>query len=102
NLNPQVDEKQAVEMLAQHLITRPVFDALFDGYSFSDENPVSISMQKMLDLLDLERLDKETTDELDSFYKSVRLRAEGITDPAAKQEIVKDLYETFFRSAFKD
>ena len=102
NLNPQVDEKQAVEMLAQHLITRPVFDALFDGYSFSEENPVSISMQKMLDLLDLERLDKETTDELNAFYKSVRLRAEGITDPAAKQEIVKDLYETFFRSAFKD
>jgi predicted helicase len=102
NLNPQVDEKQAVEMLAQHLITRPVFDALFDGYSFSEENPVSISMQKMLDLLDLERLDKETTDELNTFYKSVRLRAEGITDPAAKQEIVKDLYETFFRSAFKD
>lgn len=102
NLNPQVDEKQAVEMLAQHLITRPVFDALFDGYSFSEENPVSISMQKMLDLLDLERLDKETTDELNTFYKSVRLRAEGIADPAAKQEIVKDLYETFFRSAFKD
>ena len=102
NLNPQVDEKQAVEMLAQHLITKPVFDALFDGYSFSEENPVSISMQKMLDLLDLERLDKETTDELDSFYKSVRLRAEGISDPAAKQEIVKDLYETFFRTAFKD
>ncbi len=102
NLNPQVDEKQAVEMLAQHLITRPVFDALFDGYSFSEENPVSISMQKMLDLLDLERLDKETTNELNAFYKSVRLRAEGITNPAAKQEIVKDLYETFFRSAFKD
>lgn len=102
NLNPQVDEKQAVEMLAQHLITRPVFDALFDGYSFSDENPVSISMQKMLDLLDLERLDKETTDELEAFYKSVRDRASNIKDPAAKQGIVKDLYETFFRSAFKD
>ncbi|MGB6057607.1 MAG: type ISP restriction/modification enzyme [Microthrixaceae bacterium] len=102
NLNPQVDENEAVEMLAQHLITRPVFDALFDGYSFSEENPVSISMQKMLDLLDLERLDKETTDELNAFYKSVRLRAEGINDPAAKQEIVKDLYETFFRTAFKD
>lgn len=102
NLNPQVDQDQAIEMLAQHLITRPVFDALFEGYSFSDSNPVSISMQKMLDLLDLERLEKEQGLELDSFYKSVRDRAAGITDASAKQGIVKDLYETFFRSAFKD
>ena len=35
NLNPSIDEGQAVEMLAQHMITRPVFDALFKDYQLS-------------------------------------------------------------------
>ena len=33
NLNPSVDNAQAIEMLAQHMITRPVFDALFQTIS---------------------------------------------------------------------
>lgn len=102
NLNPQVDEDQAIEMLAQHAITQPIFDALFEGYKFSESNPVSISMQKMLDLLEPENLDREQKNELDDFYRSVELRASGIEDPKVKQEIIKDLYETFFKTAFKD
>jgi predicted helicase len=35
-------------MLAQHLITRPVFDALFEGYEFGTHNPVAQTMQAML------------------------------------------------------
>ncbi len=99
NLNPYITERDAVEMLSQHLITRPVFDALFEGYSFSDHNPVSQVMQGMVDALEGERLDKET-ERLEKFYDSVRTRAEGITDAAAKQSIVKELYEKFFRTAF--
>lgn len=102
NLNPQVDKDQAVEMLAQHMITQPIFDALFEDYQFSKSNPVSVSMQKMLDLFDLENLDREQRTELDDFYRSVELRAQGIEDPKVKQSIIKDLYETFFRTAFKE
>ena len=40
NLNPNVTEADAIEMLAQHLITKPVFDALFEGYDFTRSNPV--------------------------------------------------------------
>jgi predicted helicase len=60
NLNPSIDEADAIEMLSQHLITKPVFDALFEGYAFTQQNPVSISMQKMLDLLERQALEKET------------------------------------------
>lgn len=99
NLNPDVDENQAVEMLAQHLITKPVFDALFDNYAFSERNPVSRVMQKMVDAVEKENFNSER-DKLEKFYDSVKLRAEGITDGAGKQQIVKDLYEKFFKIAF--
>ena len=101
NLNPYIDREEAIEMLAQHLITKPVFDALFEGYSFSESNPVSQVMQSMIDALEPEQLETERR-ELEEFYDSVRLRAAGVTDPAARQGIIKDLYETFFRLAFKD
>ncbi len=99
NLNPEVDETQAIEMLAQHLITKPVFDALFENYAFSERNPVSKVMQTMVDSLEKENFNSEH-ERLEKFYNSVRIRAEGITDGAGKQRIVKDLYEKFFKIAF--
>ncbi len=99
NLNPFITERDAIEMLSQHLITKPVFDALFEGYAFSDHNPVSQVMQHMIDALEDQHLEKET-EKLDKFYDSVRTRASGITDAAAKQQIVKELYEKFFQTAF--
>lgn len=99
NLNPSITEADAIEMLSQHLITKPVFDALFEGYAFTELNPVSLSMQKMVDALDSVSINRDLRS-LEDFYESVRMRASGITDGAAKQKIVKELYEKFFRLAF--
>jgi predicted helicase len=99
NLNESITRADAIDMLAQHLITRPVFDALFEGYSFAEHNPVSQVMQTMLDTLDAYNLQAEN-ETLDKFYESVRLRAAGIDNAAGKQQIVHDLYEKFFKIAF--
>lgn len=100
DLNDSITEDDAVEMLAQHIITRPVFEVLFEGHQFTSENPVSRAMQRVLDVLNEANLDKESRD-LEKFYASVRLRASGITDPQAKQRLVVELYEKFFAKAFK-
>lgn len=99
DLNDSITDADIVEMLAQHLITKPVFDALFEGYSFASKNPMSIAMQGVLDVLQEHRLDKEA-DTLQAFYDSVKLRAEGIDSAAGKQKIVVELYDKFFRNAF--
>lgn len=99
DLNDGITGAEAVEMLAQHLITRPVFDALFEGYSFAEANPVSIAMQKVLEALDEHNLGKEA-ESLEKFYDSVRRRAAGIDSAGAKQKIVVELYDKFFRNAF--
>lgn len=99
NINPSVSRDDAIEMLAQHLITRPVFDALFEGYEFTQHNPVSKAMQKVLDLLHAIGLGKEV-ESLEKFYASVRLRARGIDSAEARQRIVIELYDKFFQTAF--
>lgn len=99
DLNGSITDGEIVEMLAQHLITRPVFDALFADYSFAEHNPMSKAMQRVLEALDEHRLDKEA-DTLQRFYDSVKLRAEGIESAAGKQKIVVELYDKFFAKAF--
>lgn len=99
NLNPSISAEDAIEMLSQHLITRPVFDALFANYAFTQQNPVSIAMQTMLDTLEDQALEKETA-ALQKFYASVRERASGIDNAEGRQRIVIELYDKFFRTAF--
>jgi predicted helicase len=99
DLNDSITDGEIIEMLAQHLITKPVFDALFESYSFAQHNPMSQAMQRVLDVLQEHHLEKEA-DTLQSFYDSVKMRAEGIDNAAGKQKIVVELYDKFFRNAF--
>jgi len=99
NINPSITEQEAIDMLSQHIITKPVFEALFEGYSFVKNNPISISMQGMLDILEDQNLDKDA-ETLDKFYESVRMRAAGIDNADGKQRIIIELYDKFFKTAF--
>ncbi|MBX9597063.1 MAG: DEAD/DEAH box helicase family protein [Burkholderiales bacterium] len=99
NLNDSITEEEVIEMLAQHIITRPVFNALFSDYNFADNNSISRSMQKVIDLLDAHHIDNEAK-KLDKFYASVKRRADGIDNAEAKQKIIVELYDKFFRNAF--
>ncbi|GAA2170544.1 DEAD/DEAH box helicase [Glycomyces rutgersensis] len=98
NLNPSISEHDAIEMLAQHLITKPVFDALFEQYEFATHNPVSEAMETVLEALDDQALDSER-DKLKRFYEQIRVRIEGIDNPEGRQKILLELYEQFFRNA---
>lgn len=99
DLNDSISDVEIVEMLAQHLVTKPVFDALFDEYSFASHNPMSKAMQGVLDSLHEHHLAKEA-DTLEKFYASVRQRAAGIDNAQGKQKIIVELYDKFFRNAF--
>lgn len=100
NINESIDQSQAIEMLAQHLITLPIFDALFGEYSFVKNNPVSSAMEQIVEELSKFGFEKEQK-ELQPFYDSVRLRAEGIDNAQAKQKIIITLYDKFFSTGFK-
>ena len=72
-------------MLAQHIITKPVFEALFGNNHFTKENPVSKSLEEIVSLLD-EKSNPEDLEKLERFYKSVQQRVEGIDNAEGKQK----------------
>ncbi|WP_144755585.1 DEAD/DEAH box helicase [Bartonella saheliensis] len=100
NLNDSITQEEALEMLGQHLVTRPVFEALFEGNKFVQNNSISQAMEKILAELDKTNI-KQESKELQAFYNSVKFRASGITEPQARQNLIIKLYEDFFAKAFK-
>ncbi|WP_035451240.1 DEAD/DEAH box helicase, partial [Bartonella birtlesii] len=100
NLNSEIKQEEALEMLGQHLVTRPVFEALFEGNEFVQNNAISQAMEKILTELDKTNIE-EVSQELQEFYDSVKFRASGITSPQARQNLIIKLYEDFFAKAFK-
>lgn len=99
NINPGLSEQDAIEMLSQHIISRPVFEALFENYQFAASNPISRSMQKMLDLLDDETKTEEEHQKLQKFYDYVRDTVGDIHEADARQRIIVELYDKFFKVA---
>ena len=99
-LNPAVDNESAVEMLAQHILTAPLFDAMFPDHSFSKQNPVSRAMNTIAEMLtDHSMIENERRD-LDSFYRAMIERIEAVHTLTGKQEIMRTLYDRFFSQAF--
>lgn len=101
DLNPEITIEDTIEMLAQHMVTKPVFDTLFQGNQFTEENAISRAMEITLDRLYTNNIDSEAgSDKLRKFYKSVKLRADGIETANGRQKLILELYDRFFRNAF--
>ena len=99
DLNPEISENDAVEMPAQHIITRPVFDTLFQGNRFTTENAVSKAMETVLSQIYDHHIDTESRT-LEKFYDSVKRRAADIITSKGRQTLILELYDRFFRNAF--
>ena len=100
-INESVTWKKAIGIMAQHILTRPVFEALFENYDFSSGNPVAISLNKLQNDFGEFGLENETRD-LEVFYESVRMRARGIDNSEGRQRVLLELYEKFFKNALKE
>ena len=87
-------------MMAQHILTRPVFEALFEQYDFAGGNPVAQALDALRHDFGEFGLENETRD-LDRFYESVRLRARGLDNSEARQRVLMELYEKFFTTAMR-
>ena len=100
SINTAITRNNAIDMMAQHILTRPVFEALFENYDFASGNPVAIALDKLQNDFGEFGLEDETRD-LEKFYESVRMRARGIDNSEGRQRVLLELYEKFFATALK-
>lgn len=97
NIHQSIKKDEALDMIISHIITKPIFDALFGD---NIKNPIAKALDKMvLKLSDL-GLEGETKD-LKNLYESVKTEAVRAKSPKSQQELIKNLYNTFFKEAFR-
>lgn len=97
NIHQSIKEDEALDMIISHIITKPIFDAIFGD---NIQNPIAKALDKMvLKLSDL-GLEGETKD-LKNLYESVKTEAARAKSPKSQQELIKNLYNTFFKEAFR-
>ena len=99
-INTSITRGNAIDMMAQHILTRPVFEALFEGYDFASGNPVSVALDSLWRDFGEFGLQEETRD-LKGFYESVQTRAQGIDNSEGRQTVLEELYQKFFKTATK-
>lgn len=99
-VNPDVTEPEAIELLAQHLITKPVFEAMFPEGSFTQDNPVSVAMEHVLETFHENAAFAREREPLDAFYAKITGRIRGLDTVSAKQQMLVTLYDKFFTKAF--
>ncbi len=97
NIHQNIKEDEALDMITSHIITKPIFDALFGD---NIQNPIAKALDKMVQKLSTLGLQGETKD-LKNLYESVKTEALHAKSQKSQQELIKNLYNTFFKEAFR-
>ncbi|GAA7740681.1 DEAD/DEAH box helicase family protein [Helicobacter pylori] len=97
NIHQNIKEDEALDMITSHIITKPIFDAIFGD---NIQNPISKALDKMVQKLSTLGLQEETKD-LKNLYESVKTEAMHAKSHKSQQELIKNLYNTFFKVAFR-
>lgn len=97
NIHQNIREDEALDMITSHIITKPIFDALFGD---NIKNPIAKALDKMVLKLSTLGLEGETKD-LKNLYESVKTEATHAKSQKSQQELIKNLYNTFFKEAFR-
>ncbi|WP_121069624.1 DEAD/DEAH box helicase [Helicobacter pylori] len=97
NIHQNIKEDEALDMITSHIITKPIFDAVFGD---NIKNPIAKALDKMVQKLATLGLEGETKD-LKNLYESVKTEALHAKSQKSQQELIKNLYNTFFKVAFR-
>ncbi|RVZ57021.1 restriction endonuclease, partial [Helicobacter pylori] len=97
NIHQNIREDEALDMITSHIITKPIFDAIFGD---NIKNPIAKALDKMVLKLSTLGLEGETKD-LKNLYESVKTEATHAKSQKSQQELIKNLYNTFFKEAFR-
>ena len=92
---------QAREMLAQHVVTIPIFDKMLGKAHFADKNLVSIAIREMLEKLrqNPQNPFPEEAVRLNRAYEAMGRAFEGAVSSVDRLDVLKSIYDGFFAEA---
>jgi predicted helicase len=94
-LNESISDQDAINLIVQYILTKPIFDAVFEYKS-----PVDKILDSIFEYF--KHFLQNNIRELDKFYEQVQAKASGLRNEEERQEFLRHLYTNFFSVAFKE
>jgi len=94
-LNESISDQDAINLIVQYILTKPIFDAVFEHKNQADEILATIFEY-------FKHFLQNNIRELDRFYEQVQAKASGLRNEEERQEFLRHLYTNFFSVAFKE
>ena len=99
-MSPNMTDEEAVSFLAQFVVCKPVFEALYSHYDFANNNDVAKILNRVCGELEAGGVGLDLRSKYKNFYRSVEHVAKLTENTEQKYELVKELYETYLTTAF--
>ena len=95
----KISKHEGIELLAQHYVISPILNSLFENYNFVANNAIANDFEIITKQLQISKIHKHYS-ELNKFYESVKIRAKAATHPALRQQLILELFDSFYKIAF--
>jgi predicted helicase len=94
-LNESISDQDAINLIVQYILTKPVFDTVFEHKS-----QVDVVLDSFFEYF--KNFLQNNVKGLNKFYEEVRAKAGGLRNEEERQEFLRHLYTKFFSVAFKE
>ena len=95
-IGPAVSPADVREMLLQHILTKEIFQRVFDESQFHRENNVAQQLDGLEGTFFTGDVRRQAIDRLRAYYGVIGRAADEIADYAEKQQFLKAIYEDFY------
>ena len=96
-INPSLAEADAREMLIQHILTGEVFQAVFPGTNYHEDNNIACALHQLEATFFTGNTKHQTLKGLAAYYSAIRKAAAEIDTHHEKQAFLKAIYENFYK-----
>jgi predicted helicase len=96
-INPSLTDADVREMLIQHILTGEVFEAVFPGTNYHEDNSVARELYKLEATFFTGNAKHQTLKGLAPYYTAIRKAAAEISTHHEKQTFLKAIYENFYK-----
>ncbi|MDR0327767.1 MAG: N-6 DNA methylase, partial [Planctomycetaceae bacterium] len=98
NINPEISFSEIREMMIQHILTEDIFNRIFGDNQFHGENNIAKELANVCNTFFFGTVKHKTMHRMKHYYDALVAAASRVARHHEKQQILKVIYEAFYRS----
>ncbi len=97
-ISKEVSSDDINNMIVQHILTKDIFNAIFDDQQFHKYNSIAKSIDAITNSFFTREKEIELTKSIRSYYQTIIYTSKAIHDHRQKQSFLKTIYQEFYKA----